>query len=122
MKSAFEDGRFDPVAHGELPAMSVGVSLLVNYEPAARPDDWVVGVHGIIIEFVVDARRYSATYLPEVAPEQGWDQSQALESFVKKAGWARPLPAAGWASMKVTRYQSSKAHMTYREWSSKKKN
>lgn len=116
MKSAFEDGRFDPVSHHELPHMSVGVSLLVDYEPATRPDDWVVGIHGIIIEFVADSRQYSATYLPEVAPEQGWTQREALESLVKKAGYSRALPPAAWASMKVTRYQSSKAHMTYREW------
>jgi len=34
--------------------------------------DWEVGVHGIRIEFINEnGSRRTATYLPEVAPEQG---------------------------------------------------
>jgi uncharacterized protein (TIGR00296 family) len=119
-KSAFEDGRFDPLAHHELPHLQITVSLLVNYEPAAHPEDWTVGVHGIIIEFAADGRSYTATYLPEVAEEQGWAQRDAVHSLVRKAGWHRPLPAGAWEGMKVTRYQSSKAHMTHGEWAAMK--
>lgn len=30
--------------------------------------------------------RRSATYLPEVAQEQGWDQQAAVDSLIRKAG------------------------------------
>jgi AMMECR1 domain-containing protein len=30
-----------------------------------------IGTHGIRLKWRVDGRDYSATYLPEVAPEQG---------------------------------------------------
>jgi hypothetical protein len=51
-----------------------------------------VGVHGLIIEFQdpVTRSRRSATFLPEVAADQGWDQQQTLAALVKKAGGWRP--------------------------------
>lgn len=54
------------------------VSLLSCFEEAAGWQDWVVGVHGIQIEFV-DPQGYtrSATYLPEVAPDQVCASMQA---------------------------------------------
>ena len=115
-KSAFEDRRFDPLHEDELPQLQVSVSLLVGYEPAKSWDDWTVGLHGIIIELTVDGREYSATYLPEVAEEQGWDQRAAVSSLVKKAGYHKALSAAQFKAIKVTRYRSSKHTMTYDEW------
>ena len=44
-------------------------------------------MHGIKVTFVKDSRQYSATYLPGVAAEQGWDKFQTLESLVKKSGY-----------------------------------
>jgi AMMECR1 domain-containing protein len=56
------------------------VSLLSCFETASGGwHDWELGVHGIIIEFVdpdppsAGCRR-SATFLPEVAQEQGWSK------------------------------------------------
>ena len=115
-KSAFEDGRFDPVERHELADLQVGVSLLVDYEEAAHVTDWVVGTHGITISFRADGRAFSATYLPEVAVEQGWGQHDAVESLVRKAGYRGSLPQAARAAMRVTRYKSSKATLSYDEW------
>jgi AMMECR1 domain-containing protein len=53
--------------------------------------------HGVIIEFVADGRNYSATYLPDVALEQGWDQREAINSLIKKSGyngWFRTDPSS----------------------------
>jgi uncharacterized protein (TIGR00296 family) len=115
-KSAFEDTRFDPLQYEEMSSLQIGVSLLVNYEVALHAEDWVPGVHGIIIDFRVGGKKYSATYLPEVAEEQGWSQSEALQSLAKKAGYPEKLTSALKASMSVTRYQSSKHALTYAEW------
>ena len=47
------------------------VSLLVDFEPARDYLDWVVGVHGIRINFWDGTANRNAVYLPEVAAEQG---------------------------------------------------
>mmetsp|Transcript_19427 Transcript_19427/g.45205 ORF Transcript_19427/g.45205 Transcript_19427/m.45205 type:complete len:145 (+) Transcript_19427:239-673(+) len=69
--AALKDRRFDPINTSEVRDLRVGVSLLVNYEECSHVHDWEVGVHGIIIKFFDSGTEYSATYLPEVAKEQG---------------------------------------------------
>jgi len=86
--SAFKDSRFDPLREEELTSLDLGVSLLVNYEECShaygewnyyevsflylnRRIDWEVGIHGILISFSDERKSYSATFLPEVASEQG---------------------------------------------------
>ena len=49
--SAFEDTRFSPIQLDELPNLNVAVSLLVNFEKDKKYDEWIVGKHGIIIDF-----------------------------------------------------------------------
>lgn len=105
--SAFRDQRFSPLEAHELTNLSISVSLLVDYEPGEHYLDWEVSCnrlesskhpllsldsrqvdrHGVIIEFEINDRKYSATYLPDVALEQGWDQLQAITSLIKKAGY-----------------------------------
>ena len=67
--SALEDDRFDPVTIEELPKMSIGLSLLVNFKSIANPLNWQVGKHGVEIDFKVKGRKYSSTFLPEVMGE-----------------------------------------------------
>ena len=71
--SAFKDTRFNPITADELSKLYVTVSILRHFEEASDHLDWVIGVHGIRIEFHVEnsRSRRSATYLPEVASEQG---------------------------------------------------
>lgn len=52
--------------------MHVSVSILRNFEDGVDYLDWEVGVHGIRIEFHNEkGNKRTATYLPDVAPEQG---------------------------------------------------
>lgn len=69
------------------------VSLLSRFEKAAGWQDWAVGTHGIIIHFTdPEARvRRTATFLPDVAPEQGWDRQAAIDALVRKAGYSGPM-------------------------------
>jgi AMMECR1 domain-containing protein len=70
--SAMKDSRFSPVARDELPRLHVSVSILCHFEEAAGFLDWEIGTHGIRIEFFNERGvKKTATYLPEVAPEQG---------------------------------------------------
>ena len=70
--SAMKDSRFSPVGRDELPRLHVSVSILCHFEDAKGFLDWEVGVHGIKIEFFNEKGvKKTATYLPEVPPEQG---------------------------------------------------
>ena len=46
-----------------------------------------MGKHGIMIDFEVEDQSFSATFLPEVASEEGWDQLTTLKYLVAKAGY-----------------------------------
>lgn len=58
----------------------------------------------------------SATYLPDVAPAQGWSKVETLDSAMRKAGYSGKITDAIRKSVRVTRYRSSKASVTYQEW------
>lgn len=116
--AAFEDERFSPMAFADLvPALFCKVSLLHSYERAHSAFDFEVGRHGIIIDFdaTCDGRRthYNATYLPEIATEQGWDKQQCLSTLVRKAGFTGKIDQALLNSIQLTRYSSSRCRLGY---------
>ncbi|EPY53365.1 ammecr1 [Schizosaccharomyces cryophilus OY26] len=112
-QAAFHDDRFHPITVAELPFLECGIDLLVNFEPIDDPLDWVVGVHGLSIEFYVDRIRYSATYLPSVAAEQGWTQKETLLSLIRKSGFYG-IPRN--LKIQATRYQSSQVECSFEEY------
>ena len=57
-------------------------------EPIALPDDIRIGIDGVVL----NKNGRSAVFLPQVAPEQGWDVNQMLTRLSLKAG----LPADAW--------------------------
>jgi len=114
--SAFRDRRFTPIRDNEVPYLVCEVNLLTRFEEAARWDDWVVGTHGIILEFRHQGRRFSATYLPHVAKQQGWDVVQTVDSLARKAGWQGPVDDALRSVMHVTRYQSSASELSWADF------
>ncbi|CAG8586025.1 1033_t:CDS:2, partial [Acaulospora colombiana] len=76
-----------------------------------------VGVHGIWIEFVDDHnRRRTATYLPEVAEEQGWTKEEAIDSLLRKSGHSGRITDKIRNRIVLTRYQSAKYSITYEEY------
>lgn len=112
--AAFSDPRFDPIASDELPGLKVGVSVLSRFERADDVYDWTVGVHGIILEF--GNGRFSATYLPEVCYEHAWSKQYCVQSLAEKAGFSGRLEGHMMEEAVVTRYQSTKAEMTFEEY------
>lgn len=112
--SALEDGRFAPIKQTELSHLSCAVSLLTPFTPIPDPLAWVPGIHGIHITFPHPShpsRTLSATYLPEIAPEQGWTREEAILSAIQKAGYRGHVRVGDevWKSLKVRVYQSEKA-------------
>jgi len=116
--AAFEDSRFTPIALSELVSLRCDVSLLTNFERASNLDDWKVGLHGVTLEFSDDTNRrnYSATFLPEVAKEQGWSRKQTIEELVAKSGYRGRINDHLRSRMKLTRYQSEKMGLAYEEY------
>lgn len=112
--SALKDDRFDPISQSEIPSLNVCVSLLINFEDAKNASDWEVGKHGIDIDFEVDGEEYSATFLPEVAEEEGWDQTTTLRYLIRKAGYNGKLENI-YNKIKCKRYQSTKYTLSYNE-------
>ncbi|GFP54869.1 hypothetical protein ACSS6W_002760 [Trichoderma asperelloides] len=114
--SALQDTRFRPISKRELPSLQAAVTLLTDFEDADDMHDWEVGNHGIRISFSDRGRRYGATYLPDVALEQGWTKDEALFSLVRKAGWMGSRSKWQDLDIKVTRYQGKKISLDYPEY------
>ncbi|XP_055682769.1 uncharacterized protein CG5902 [Lutzomyia longipalpis] len=115
--SALKDSRFSPITRDEFPRLTVSVSILQGFEEARGYLDWILGVHGIRIEFQNERGcKRTATYLPQVATEQGWDQTQTIDSLLRKGGFRAQITPDIRRAIKLTRYRSQEVHMTYNEY------
>jgi AmmeMemoRadiSam system protein A len=86
--AAAHDPRFAPVSPDELSNITIEVSVLTPLREVAGPNDVTVGRHGILLE----KNGRHAVFLPQVAPEQGWDLATTLAHLCRKAG----LPNDAW--------------------------
>ncbi|ENN72119.1 AMMECR1-like protein [Dendroctonus ponderosae] len=115
--SAFKDSRFSPITRDEFAKLSVSVSILRHFEDGEDFLDWEVGVHGIRIEFINErGMKRTATYLPEVASEQGWDQMQTIDSLLRKGGYKSTISSDMRRTIKLTRYQSEQITVSYQDY------
>jgi AmmeMemoRadiSam system protein A len=80
--AAVRDPRFRPVGPQELPDLQIEISALTPLRPVAGPSEITIGRHGVVL--VKNGRR--AVFLPQVAPEQGWDRETTLTQLALKAG------------------------------------
>ena len=120
------------------------VSLLTDFEDVETYLDWEVGVHGIHITFPhpslipvapspssapsplgssssvqtrgVLKHTFSATFLPHVAEEQGWDKIETIDSAIRKAGWSGRISEDLRRALKVRRYQSRSCAVTWEDY------
>ena len=88
INSAATDRRFLPVSASECDQLSVEISVLTPPTAVDRYQDIKIGRHGIIMS----KSGLSAVFLPQVAPEQGWNLEQTLTELSRKAG----LPDDAW--------------------------
>ncbi len=110
-----KDDRFRPISLKEIKGLHVGVSLLTDFEHVDDPLNWEVGKHGVEIDFEHKNKRYSATFLPEVAEEQGWTQRETLKYLIEKSGYNGRLDYV-LEKIKTKRYQSAKVFLSYDEY------
>lgn len=111
--SAIHDVRFPPISIRELPSLEIAVTLLTDFEDCDDAMDWEIGTHGLRISFTERGRRYGSTYLPDVAPEQGWNKEETLVSLMRKGGWVGKKDKWQDVDLKVVRYQGKKEDLRY---------
>ncbi|XP_023340950.1 uncharacterized protein CG5902 [Eurytemora carolleeae] len=115
--SAMKDSRFSPVSRDEFPHLQVSVSILCRFEPGQNYLDWEIGVHGIRIEFINEkGSKRSATYLPEVAHEQGWDKIETIDSLLRKGGYKAQITPDYRNQIRLVRYQSEIISVSHQEY------
>ena len=88
--AAVNDPRFPPLSPGELDGLDLEVSVLSPLTDVDGPEAIAVGRHGVLLRH----GNRQAVFLPQVAPEQGWDRDTMLAQLALKAG----LPADAWRS------------------------
>ncbi|MCD6360720.1 MAG: AmmeMemoRadiSam system protein B, partial [Armatimonadetes bacterium] len=87
--AATQDPRFPPVTADEVPDLHIEISVLSPLRKIDSPDEIVVGKHGVVVR----QGFHSGVFLPQVAPEQGWDRDTMLNMLcAHKAG----LPMVAW--------------------------
>lgn len=87
--SALDDPRFPAVSFAEIPLLHIEISALSPLVPI-RPEDVVVGRHGLMIR----KGRHAGLLLPQVPVEHGWDRNEFLRWVCHKAG----LPDDAWTA------------------------
>jgi AmmeMemoRadiSam system protein B/AmmeMemoRadiSam system protein A len=98
LQAAFNDRRFQPVRRNEVDGLEVEISLLTPYRRVSGPSAIVLGRDGVLLE----KSGHSAVYLPQVAPEQGWNLDQTLGHLCEKAG----LHGDCWRGAKLSTFQA----------------
>ena len=97
--AALEDTRFPhSVTVAELPFITIEISVLTPPVPVKSAEEIIIGKHGIILNFGWSR----ATFLPQVAPEQGWDRETTLRHLAHKAG----LPEDAWKKAEYRVYEA----------------
>jgi AmmeMemoRadiSam system protein B/AmmeMemoRadiSam system protein A len=88
INSCVNDRRFELVSLDELKDITIEISALTAPTPIASPDEIRIGIDGVVL----NKEGHSAVFLPQVAPEQGWNVNQMLTQLSLKAR----LPADAW--------------------------
>jgi MEMO1 family protein len=86
--AALHDTRFHPVTPPELTEIDIEISVLTVPQRVAGYQNIVIGTHGMILK----KGWARAVFLPQVAPEQGWNLEETLSHLSMKAG----LQPAAW--------------------------
>eukprot|EP01088_Endostelium_zonatum_P015586 TRINITY_DN389_c0_g1_i1.p1 TRINITY_DN389_c0_g1~~TRINITY_DN389_c0_g1_i1.p1 ORF type:complete len:251 (-),score=33.39 TRINITY_DN389_c0_g1_i1:157-909(-) len=118
--SAFDDRRFSMMREEEVPTLSCSISLLHRFEEADDINDWEIGVHGLKIEFEDSKNKFrSATFLPSVMTQFGYNKRQTIKRLIEKSGSKDKLTKSLGAKIKTIRFQASEIKTHHSEWENK---
>ncbi len=97
--AAFNDSRFEPLALSEYEKISIEISVLSPLRKVESVEEIIVGKHGVMLKFT----DRTATFLPQVALEQGWDRDEFLGRLSRdKAG----MGWSGWKNADIYIYEA----------------
>lgn len=82
INAAVNDSRFMPVQEEEFKEIEIEISTLTPPHPVSSYEEIILGKHGIVLS----KQGHSAVFLPQVAPEQGWNLETTLSRLSLKAG------------------------------------
>ncbi|MBP8591077.1 AmmeMemoRadiSam system protein B [Candidatus Shapirobacteria bacterium] len=89
LAAAFDDPRFPPLTPEELDKVKIEISVLSPLQKINSIEEIEMGKHGVYLKY----GNRSATFLPQVAKETGWEREEFLDQLcLEKAG----LPAGCW--------------------------
>jgi len=88
LNAAFNDRRFPRLTIAECNDITIEISALTPPQPVESAEQIRIGTDGVVLK----KDGHSAVYLPQVAPEQGWDLEQTLKNLSVKA----QLPEDAW--------------------------
>jgi len=88
INAAFHDDRFTPVSDAEYKDITIEISVLTVPQSIDSYNKIRIGTDGVILS----KNGHLAVFLPQVAPEWGWDLNQMLTQLSLKAG----LPPDAW--------------------------
>lgn len=80
--AAFKDPRFESLNADELDQIEIEISLLSPPDTVHHWQQIIPGKHGVVLK----SGNHSATFLPQVAVEQGWNLDEMLSNLSMKAG------------------------------------
>jgi len=101
VNASTRDHRFTPITLEEEPDVDIEISVLTPPKEVLDIRDIVIGRDGVILEHGA----HRSVFLPQVAPEQGWDLETTLTHLSMKAG----LSSDAWKSN--TRFKTFQAHV-----------
>lgn len=85
ISAATKDIRFPPVTEGELPRITIELSVLSPTKRVASVDEIKMGTHGVMVKKGL----HHGVFLPQVAEETGWSKEEFLSQLCSgKAGLA----------------------------------
>jgi len=82
IQAAFNDTRFNPLTADELKDIEIEISVLTPMKQVTGVSDIVIGRDGVLLS----KNDHHAVFLPQVAPEQGWNREEMLDNLCRKAG------------------------------------
>ena len=83
--AALGDPRFPPVTPEELKELTIEITLLQPMRQVTSPDEIQIGRDGVLMRL---GENQGALFLPQVAPQEGWDLPATLLNLCRKAGLA----------------------------------
>lgn len=127
--AALEDSRFPSITESEVSSLKCSCNILEHFETIYKDKgdiyNWDIGTHGIELKFKHprSKRIMSATFLPEVMEEQGWDKDETYRNLIEKAGCWEEVENifANYKTffVEVIRYIGNKSSITEKEFMEK---